>query len=154
MRRELGQLSLADGRVDSGAGRNRQLEKITALVDWAAFERLLRAVYAAPVGRPSYGPVVLMKCLLLQQWYRLSDPGLEEALADRLSFPALRRPGAGRSGAGSLDPVALSRRAEPAGPRRAAAGRAQPPARCQGADGQERHPDRCEPGRGRLPPAA
>src|SRR5918996_1111458 len=86
MRRELGQLSLADGRVDSGAGRNRQLEKITALVDWAAFERLLRAVYAAPVGRPSYGPLVLMKCLLLQQWYRLSDPGLEEALADRLSF--------------------------------------------------------------------
>jgi IS5 family transposase len=86
MRRELGQLSLADGLVAGGAGRNRQLEKITALVDWTAFERLLGAIYAAPVGRPSYGPVVLMKCLLLQQWYRLSDPGLEEALADRLSF--------------------------------------------------------------------
>ena len=86
MRRELGQLSLADGLVEGGAGRNRQLAKIAARVDWAAFERLLGAVYAAPVGRPSYGPVVLMKCLLLQQWYRLSDPGLEEALADRLSF--------------------------------------------------------------------
>jgi IS5 family transposase len=34
----------------------------------------------------SCGPLVLLKCLLLQQWYRLSDPGLEEALADRLSF--------------------------------------------------------------------
>ena len=86
MRRELGQLSLADGLVDGGAGRNRQLEQIAGLVDWAAFERLLGAIYAAPVGRPSYGPVVLLKCLLLQQWYRLSDPGLEEALADRLSF--------------------------------------------------------------------
>ena len=86
MRRELGQLSLADGLVEGGAGRNRQLERIAALVDWAAFERLLGAVYAAPVGRPSYGPVVLLKCLLLQQWYRLSDPGVEEALADRLSF--------------------------------------------------------------------
>ena len=86
MRRELGQLSLADGLVEGGAGRNRQLERIAALVDWAAFERLLGDVYAAPVGRPSYGPVVLMKCLLLQQWYRLSDPGLEEALSDRLSF--------------------------------------------------------------------
>lgn len=86
MRRELGQLSLADGLVEGGAGRNRQLEKIAALVDWAAFERLLGDVYAAPVGRPSYGPVVLLKCLLLQQWYRLSDPGLEEALSDRLSF--------------------------------------------------------------------
>ena len=154
MRRELGQLSLADGLVEGGAGRNRQLERIAALVDWAAFERLLGEVYAAPVGRPSYGPVVLLKCLLLQQWYRLSDPGLEEALSDRLSLPALRRPGAGRSGARSLDPVALSQRADPAGPGRAAAGRAQPPARRPGADGQGGHPDRRLPGRGRLPAAA
>jgi len=86
MRRELGQLSLADGLIEGGAGRNRQLERIAALVDWGGFERLLGEVYAAPVGRPSYGPVVLMRCLLLQQWYRLSDPGLEEALSDRLSF--------------------------------------------------------------------
>jgi IS5 family transposase len=86
MRRELGQLSLADGLVEGGAGRNRQLGRIAALVDWAPFERLLGDIYAAPVGRPSYGPLVLLKCLLLQQWYRLSDPGLEEALSDRLSF--------------------------------------------------------------------
>jgi IS5 family transposase len=86
MRRELGQLGLADGLVGGGAGRNRQLERIAALVDWPAFERLLGDIYAAPVGRPSYGPLVLLKCLLLQQWYRLSDPGLEEALSDRLSF--------------------------------------------------------------------
>jgi IS5 family transposase len=86
MRRDLGQLSLADGLVAGGAGRNRQLERIAALVDWSGFERLLGEVYAAPVGRPSYGPVVLMRCLLLQQWYRLSDPGFEEALSDRLSF--------------------------------------------------------------------
>jgi transposase, IS5 family len=86
MRRELGQLSLADGLVAGGAGRNRQLERIAALVDWAAFERVLGGIYAAPVGRPSYGPLVLLRCLLLQQWYRLSDPGLEEALSDRLSF--------------------------------------------------------------------
>jgi IS5 family transposase len=82
VRRELGQLSLADGLVE-GAGRNRQLEQIAALVDWAAFERQLGDIYAAPVGRPSYGPLVLLKCVLLQQWYRLSDPGLEEALSFR-----------------------------------------------------------------------
>lgn len=86
MRRELGQLCLADGLVEGGAGRNRQLERIAALVEWAAFERLLGRIYAAPVGRPSYGPLVLLKCLLLQQWYELSDPALEEALSDRLSF--------------------------------------------------------------------
>jgi IS5 family transposase len=86
MRRELGQLSLVDGLVEGGAGRNRQLERIAALVDWAGFERLLGEVYAAPVGRPFYGPLVLLRCLLLQQWYQLSDPGLEEVLSDRLSF--------------------------------------------------------------------
>jgi transposase, IS5 family len=86
MRRELGQLSLADGLVEGGAGRNRRLAKIASLVDWSGFERLLGDIYAAPVGRPSYGPLVLLRCLLLQQWYRLSDPGLEEALSDRLSF--------------------------------------------------------------------
>jgi IS5 family transposase len=56
MRRQLGQLGLADGLVEGGAGRNRQLERIAALVDWPAFERLLGDIYAAPVGRPSYGP--------------------------------------------------------------------------------------------------
>jgi IS5 family transposase len=86
MRRELGQLSLADGLVEGAAGRNRQLDTIASLVDWTGFERLLAEVYAAPVGRPSYGPLVLLKCTLLQQWYGLSDPGLEEALSDRLSF--------------------------------------------------------------------
>jgi len=28
----------------------------------------------------------MFKALLLQQWYGLSDPGLEEAICDRLSF--------------------------------------------------------------------
>jgi transposase, IS5 family len=84
MRRELGQLwrtgwsMAARGATGSWSGSRR----------WSTGRRsrLLGEVYAAPVGRPSYGPVVLMKCLLLQQWYRLSDPGLEEALSDRLSF--------------------------------------------------------------------
>ncbi len=83
MRRVVGQLSLADGLV---AKRSGSLDRIAGLVDWSALERVLGAVHAAPVGRPGYGPLVLIRCLLLQQWYGLSDPGLEEALADRLSF--------------------------------------------------------------------
>ena len=35
MRRELGQLSLADRLLETARGRNRQLERITALVDGA-----------------------------------------------------------------------------------------------------------------------
>lgn len=83
MRRGLGQLSLADGLL---ATRPGSLDRIAQLVDWSAFERLLAMVHAAAVGRPGYGPLVLLRCVLLQQWYGLSDPGLEEALADRLSF--------------------------------------------------------------------
>lgn len=83
MRRAFGQLSLADGLV---AGRSGVLDRIAGLVDWTALETLLGDVHAAAVGRPGYGPLVLLRCVLLQQWYGLSDPGLEEALSDRLSF--------------------------------------------------------------------
>jgi hypothetical protein len=38
------------------------------------------------MGRPSYPLLTYVNVLLLQQWYGLSDPGLEEAVDDRLSF--------------------------------------------------------------------
>ncbi len=37
-------------------------------------------------GRPPNDPLLMFKALLLQQWYRLSDADLEEALNDRMSF--------------------------------------------------------------------
>jgi hypothetical protein len=58
LRRELGQLCLADRLVAGGAGRSRQRKRIAALVDWA-FERLLGEICAVPEGRPSCGPVLL-----------------------------------------------------------------------------------------------
>jgi IS5 family transposase len=84
-RRKLGQLSLADGLVGVVKGNDR-LQRLSGLVDWGALDRELDEVYASRRGRPGYPPLCLFKCLLLQQWYRLSDPELEEALADRLSF--------------------------------------------------------------------
>lgn len=72
--------------LPAGLGRNARLERIAALFDWAALEPALGQIYAARTGRPSYPPLILFKALLLQQWYDLSDPGLEEALSDRLSF--------------------------------------------------------------------
>lgn len=83
MRRRFGQLGLADGMV---SGRTGSLDRIADFVDWKALEGLMETVQASPVGRPGYGPLILLRCVLLQQWYGLSDPGLEEALADRLSF--------------------------------------------------------------------
>src|SRR5215210_179367 len=83
MRRVFGQLGLADGLVTRRSG---SLEQIAGVLDWGLLAALMCAVQAAPTGRPGYGPLVLLRCVLLQQWYGLSDPGLEEALNDRLSF--------------------------------------------------------------------
>lgn len=83
--RRLGQASLAEALLPAGVGCNRRLERIAGLIDWAPLERLLAAL-RAPTGRPGYPPLALFRALLLAQWYQLSDLGLEEALADRLSF--------------------------------------------------------------------
>jgi len=37
-------------------------------------------------GRPHWPLVTMIKCVMLAKWFGLSDPGLEEALLDRLSF--------------------------------------------------------------------
>jgi IS5 family transposase len=47
---------------------------------------VLGGLRAAPTGRPGYPLLVMLRVLLLAQWYGLSDPELEDALADRLSF--------------------------------------------------------------------
>jgi IS5 family transposase len=83
--RKVGQLSLADAVVAKRAG-NRMLERVAALIDWAAVESLLSGLHAAERGAPSYPPLVMFKAILLQQWHALSDPELEAALADRISF--------------------------------------------------------------------
>jgi IS5 family transposase len=86
MHRASGQGDLSEAFLPAGLGRNARLERIAALFDWSALEQLLGQVYGARTGRPSYPPLALFKALLLQQWYGLSDPGLEETLSDRLSF--------------------------------------------------------------------
>ena len=55
-------------------------------MDWERLAVVVRDIYAAPEGRPSYPPLLMVKVLLLQQWYQASDPEIEAALWDRLSF--------------------------------------------------------------------
>ncbi len=80
------QLGFAEAFMASGLGANRRLDRVSELVHWAPFERLLEALRPGDAGRPPYPGLSMFKALLLQQWYGLSDPGLEEALLDRLSF--------------------------------------------------------------------
>jgi IS5 family transposase len=86
-RRRTGQLGFMDAAVARrGNGAVEALAEIGRLVDWAAFERVLERVHASRRGEASYPPLVMFKVLLLQKWYGLSDPGMEAALSDRLSF--------------------------------------------------------------------
>jgi transposase, IS5 family len=85
MRVEVRQRSLAEALVGTSRAGAR-LDRIAALLDWSALEVLLGGLRTARTGRPGYPPLVMLRVLLLAQWYGLSDPELEEALADRLSF--------------------------------------------------------------------
>ena len=78
--------SFAEAFLGPGIGRNRRLERIAGLIDWSEVEGLARQVRDGKTGRPPHDPLAMVKALLLQQWYGLSDPGLEEALLDRVSF--------------------------------------------------------------------
>ena len=80
------QVSFVDALLPAGFGRNARLERIAKLIDWAPIEGLVAEIHPGETGRPPYWPLAMFKALLLQQWYGLSDPGLEEALLDRVSF--------------------------------------------------------------------
>src|SRR5262245_54061366 len=84
--RQTGQLSLADALAAPSGRLNETLDRIQALIDWTQIETVLAPLRGSHYGAPGYSPLLMLKALLLQQWYSLSDPGLEEALIDRLSF--------------------------------------------------------------------
>jgi IS5 family transposase len=84
--RQTGQLSLADALARQPGRMNETLERIDGLIDWQQIDTLVAPLRRSRYGAPGYTPLLMLKALLLQQWYCLSDPGLEEALIDRLSF--------------------------------------------------------------------
>lgn len=80
------QMSMIDAMLGPGLGSNAKLDRIDALIDWSRLEPLLAGVRDAAAGRPPFDRLSMLKALYLQALYDLSDPGLEEALLDRLSF--------------------------------------------------------------------
>jgi len=84
--RVTGQFSLADALAKQPSRSGETLDRVQSLIDWGQIDTLLAPMRGSPYGAPGYPPLLMLKALLLQQWYSLSDPGLEEALIDRLSF--------------------------------------------------------------------
>ncbi len=81
-----GQRGFAEAFLGADVGSNRKLEGISAQLDWDALGALVDGLRPGRTGRPPYAPLVMVRVLLLQQWYGLSDVEVCEALADRLSF--------------------------------------------------------------------
>jgi transposase, IS5 family len=84
--RRMGQMSFADNLVMDVVEANSTLDQIAGLVDWTEVAALLSVLRSGSMGAPGYPALMLFKALLLQQWHGLSDPELEVALKDRLSF--------------------------------------------------------------------
>ena len=84
--KQSGQMGFGDLEATGRLSESHFLRKIDSQIDWRPFEKLMEPLYHPTQGRPSHAPVMMFKALLLQQWYSLSDPGLEEAICDRLSF--------------------------------------------------------------------
>lgn len=91
--KKMSRLSFADIALFNSVDRNRaiqRMEKISSVVNWSRIESLVLRDY--PVGKSSegndaYHPLLLLKCLLLQQWFHIdSDPELETQINDRSSF--------------------------------------------------------------------
>ena len=66
-----------------------KLAKIEPLIDWESFRPIIKDMYdnkSERGGRPNNDEVVMIKMLVLQSWYGLSDPELERQANDRISF--------------------------------------------------------------------
>jgi IS5 family transposase len=66
-----------------------KLAEIDLLIDWELFRPIIRKMYDNHTERgerPNNDGIVMIKMLVLQSWYGLSDPELERQANDRISF--------------------------------------------------------------------
>jgi IS5 family transposase len=71
--------------------RERFLAQMEAVVPWKALIDLIEPFYpktSSKGGRPAYPLATMLRIHLMQQWYDLSDPAMEDAL---IEVPTMRR---------------------------------------------------------------
>ena len=65
------------------------LSEIGSLINWERFRFLEPLIYKNKTsrgGRPNIDIVIMVKALVIQHWFGLTDPELERQVADRISF--------------------------------------------------------------------
>ena len=64
------------------------LQRCEQLIDWPGLARSIAHLFPEHPqgGRPFWPALTMLKCVMLQKWFNLSDPQLEEQLRDRISF--------------------------------------------------------------------
>jgi IS5 family transposase len=75
--------------ADLGGPRTVEfLARCQELIPWSTMADSIKHLFPEQPqgGRPFWPAVVMLKCVMLQKWFGLSDPGLEEQLRDRISF--------------------------------------------------------------------
>jgi len=92
------EISFADLAVSKSLEYNRSvklMDKINKVVNWSNIEAILHEYYytgRTKEGADAYPPILLLKCMLLQKWFRIpSDPELENQINDRISFKKFLR---------------------------------------------------------------
>lgn len=70
-------------------GLGDRLALMKEQIDWVPFRKMIKSIFYNHTnmgGRPNTDELVIVRCLLLQGWYGLSDEELEYQINDRLSF--------------------------------------------------------------------
>lgn len=84
------QMTLANGTFEpyrKATRREMFLSEMDRVVPWAELCALIEPVYPkAGNGRPPIGLERMLRIYFLQQWFNLSDPGVEEALNDSVAM--------------------------------------------------------------------
>jgi len=65
------------------------LLKLNGFVDWSGLKEIVKPIHFESTkvgGRPGIEPIVIVKCLILQSLYNLSDEACEYQINDRISF--------------------------------------------------------------------
>jgi IS5 family transposase len=82
-------LNGAENQLERLSKLGDPLEKIDKLINWEMFRKTIEKAIRKDMskgGRPPFDVILMFKIIMLQQWYGLSDMGIEYQINDRVSF--------------------------------------------------------------------